>query len=232
MNLNSQLDKILFKGVLEELTKAEKYWALGEEIARNAHATNRSRVAGLFGDMQRLYAGQITLALCRAFEPTSPNYPIRSIPAALDFLNTHASNLRIIRKDFVLGKLASYGLPESELAGMSDVRITRAVHSHFVATLPTIKNPDELSQSLVALKSARDKSLAHREAIEIQDLPKTSYKNVYRLIQFVREFLEIVGSGYTDLNYSSDPDWFAASSAQKLASDLKWLLLRARIVNH
>lgn len=220
---------MLFGGILQEFTRAEQYWALGEEIARNAQTTNQSRVAGLIGNLQLLYAAQITLALSKIFEPVNKKYQIRSIPVALKFIEDHANDLKIIRRDFLSRKLHEYGMDKTLLASWTDEQITKEVHRYFLAKLPSVKNSDDLSKALFALKISRDKSIVHHEAIDASTLPRTSFKNVYELICYVREFLEVVGSGYTGLNYSSDSDWFNISQSKKLASDLKWLLVRANI---
>ena len=225
---NELLDDVLFKGVLNELFRAEQYWALGREVSRNASKINQTRAKYLFGDLQSLFGSQITLALNKALEPVNPRYPIRSIPVALDILRRHSKDLKLFRRDFLIEKLIAYGFSETDLAAMSNSQITETVLQHFSANLPASNNSDDLSQALTALKAARDKSLAHHEAVDVSSIPKTTFQHVYDLIGYLREFLTTVGSGYTNLRYSDDSDWFFGNNqSEDLASDLKWVLERA-----
>jgi len=227
-NPNELLDDILFKGVLNELFRAEQYWALGREIARNVPRINQTRAKYLFGDLQHLFGYQITLALNKAFEPVNRRYPIRSIPTALKILKDQTNDLKMIRKDFLLQKLVGYGLNDAQLVGMSEAQLTKQVHQYFSDNLPSVENSDDLSIALAALKIARDKTIAHHEAVDISTIPKTTFKHVYDLMSYIREFLETVGSGYTDILYSKDSDWFFSNNqSEELASDLRWVLERA-----
>jgi hypothetical protein len=228
---NDLLDDALYQGVVTELFRAEQYWALGREISQNVPVINQTRAIYLFGEFQSLLAKEIALALNKAFEPVNRRYPIRSIPVALKILDEYKNDLKIIRKDFLTKKLVGYGLDEIQLGTMTDTQLTQEVHKYFSSTLPVASNSDDLSQALDTLKRLRDKTIAHHEAVDFSTIPVTTFKHVYDLMSYVREFLETVGSGYTGLLYSKDSNWFFGNKqSEELASDLRWLLERAGLV--
>jgi hypothetical protein len=229
-NHNDALNELLFEGLLQELSRMERWWALAEEIARNADRINAEGFGNLFWNIQKSCYSQIEVTLAKVFEPVNNRYPIRSVPVALEILKDHAADLAFERKDFLLAKLAHWGISKDQLQDISGTQITREVHKYFSNKLALA----DLHAALESLKKSRDKFYAHNEAIDTSMLPTTSFSSALQLIRYVREFLEVVGSGYTSLSYDSQDewngDWFHVSHGQEMADNLKLLLVRANIV--
>ena len=89
-----------------------------------------------------------------------------------------------------------------------------------------------MSKSLNALKTARNKVIAHSEAILTSDLPRTTWDEIEQLIDYAKEFLGIVGIGYLSIAYEDDNgNHFLSSDAKRTTRAMERLLQKAGILS-
>src|SRR3989338_8292131 len=88
-----------------------------------------------------------------------------------------------------------------------------------------------LSKALSALMTARDKVIAHSEAIQTLDLPKTTLEEAEQLLVFAKKFLGVVGMGYLSIAYEdSDGNHFLIQDAKRVSRAMERLLIKAGII--
>jgi hypothetical protein len=84
--------KSLAEAIAGEIFLAQEAYFLSELIGKNADALN-VEYANLFGRLQGIFSDWHTLAIAKLFEEPR-RYPVRSIPAALKFLERMPANSR------------------------------------------------------------------------------------------------------------------------------------------
>ncbi len=93
------------------------------------------------------------------FEPEHPEYPTRSIPAALNYLRFHADYLKIEHPEAVIERLIRFGHEPKQFEGIPDPWITQLLRKEFAERLPRENAPDagELSAALHTVRLLRGK---------------------------------------------------------------------------
>lgn len=100
----------------------------------------------------------LALDTCRLFDPEHPDYPTRSIPAALNYLRFHADYLEIGNRPAIIQKLVGFGHEPKEFEGIPDPWVTQLLRQEFADRLPRELHPDssDLSAALHTLRSLCD----------------------------------------------------------------------------
>jgi len=226
-----ELEDIISNGIVLDIFEAEQALALESLIGINAAAINEQKFGSLFGSLQVILAKCFILAVTRLYEKPNPRYRIRSIPEALKVLEKYAKEFDIKRKSIVIGKLEELGYDVGQLQKMSDVDLTLKIVKHFSENLPqSLISEAGMPRALNALKTIRDKAIAHREAIEVSGLKIPSYAKIDQLIDLSIKFVIIVGNGYLGINYEVDSRYFHTSEAKCASRSLRRLLVKAGVL--
>src|SRR5947207_1186645 len=93
--LARRLDDIVGWGVVHDIFQAEEATAILLFTGKNAEAINQAGFGAFFGELQRILGQTLQLAVARMYEHEGKKYPLRSIPAALDFLKEHCGYIPI-----------------------------------------------------------------------------------------------------------------------------------------
>lgn len=213
MDANERLDDIISNGLHVDIFEAEQSIAIDWLIGCHAKEVNESTFGEFFGSLQIICGRYSILAVNRLFETPSNRYSIRSIPAAIDLMKSERQALHLPRKLAVIDKLIEFGCNALRLEGLEDPQITELIATEFEKRLPQITLSDSLSRALGALKTARDKSIAHHESIKIADLPKATYADMDKLLKYAKEFVSTIGIAYLSLDAKA-----AARSMKRLMS--------------
>jgi HEPN domain-containing protein len=81
-----------------------------------------------------------------------------------------------------------------------------------------------------AVKTIRDKVIAHRERIDENALPRATYAQIEELVEFAKDVTTAVGHGYTGVGYRTDSDeYHLTSDAERALRSLKRLLAAAGV---
>lgn len=229
-----ELEDIISNGIVPDIFEAEQALALESLIGINAAAINEQKFGSLFGSLQVILAKCFILAVTRLYEKyekPNPKYRIRSIPEALKVLEKYAKEFGIKRKAIVIGKLEESGYDVGQLQKMSDVDLTLKIVKHFSENLSqSLISEAGMPRALNALKTIRDKAIAHREAIEVSGLKIPSYAKIDQLIDLAIKFVIIVGNGYLGINYEVDGRYFHTSEAKRASRSLRRLLVKAGVL--
>lgn len=230
-----KLDDMISKGITLDIYQAEEVIALEEIIGENADQINNHKFGSFFGSFQIILGRYLILSVTKIYEPSNRRYQLRSIPSAIDLLTLSCDELTIEQRPRLIRKMVTMGYDEAELSKLSDSEITKIIINYFRNKLPdsdyhSVGNC-ALSQALNSLKTARDKNIAHNEAINISDIPKATYAEIDNLIDLAKEFTSLVGDAYLSIIYESDDGYsFLSSDAKRSYRSLKRLLVKADII--
>ncbi|TKB83311.1 MAG: hypothetical protein E8D44_08685 [Nitrospira sp.] len=229
MDFKEQLEDIVSRSLQIDIIEAEEAIALNMSIGSNADAINNATFGAYFGSMQRILSRYAILSVTKLFERASKQYPTRSIPAALKVLSLAKNSLPISQRLIVLEKLAEFGYRKTDLESYVDSQITELIAKEFESRLPQVELPDPMSRSLDALRTVRDKSIAHHESIDTSIFPKATYGEMQELLSYAKDFVSVIGFGYLNIVYRINGDYFLTSDAETSSRCLKRLLRKAEI---
>jgi len=159
------------------------------------------------------------------YETEKGRYPIRSIPAALSFLKDCCGDLPIRDRRALIRALSKLGRDEAESRQLAYADLTFAVATAFTHELQRLHEV-----AGVAVKTIRDKVIAHRERIDEGALPRATYAQIEELVEFAKDVTTAVGHGYTGVGYRVDGgEYYLTSDAERSLRSLKRLLTAAGV---
>jgi hypothetical protein len=227
----SRLDDIISQGVVLDLYHAEEVLSLGALIGRDAGRINEATFGALFGSLQIIFGRFLILSVARMFEKPGPTYPIRSIPAGIGVLRDHCDSLNIEERAAIVKSLCRQGASEADIKALPDPDLTRFLADFFERRLSeSYSEGADNALALQALKTLRDKNIAHPEAIRPDDLPKATFAQIDELVALARTFVGVVGIGYLSVAYEDDQGHYLISSdAERSTICLDRLLQKAGV---
>jgi hypothetical protein len=228
----AQLEDILWQGVAVDLYHVEEVLSLDDFVGRNASQINAANFGQFFGSFQIILGRFLILQAARIFEQPNPRYPIRSIPSAIAVLQRHSDRLVIDQRPGLVRALSRAGAPVEQFTRLSDSELTRFVADFFDRRMSE-SHPEGIhnARALLALKTVRDKTVAHPEAISLGQLPKSTFADIDRLVCLAKAFLGAVGFGYLSTAYEDDGGhYFMSSDAKRSTVCLRRLLQKAGVV--
>ena len=196
----NRLSDLLSKGLAIDIFLAEQALAIEEVIGKNAEAINKANFGRVFGPIQTVLVRDAILATCRLFEPEK-QFPLRSIPAAIKLLDAQIANLQIEQRHYVVDWLVKQGYEQFKLAQLGDRAMTQLLLQTFSERLPQGESSD-LTKAWKALKTRRDKVLAHHEVVEASALPQATYADLDKLLDYAKDFVSVIGMGYLSTAFS------------------------------
>jgi hypothetical protein len=161
----------------------------------NVSTINKGNFGNFFVINDMYLVRQLILSVTKIYEKSSKNsrYPIRSVPAALDIMRNRASELEILNRVVLERELEALGCEASKLNSFS----SEALINHTVEHFEKKKSDSNLKSALEASKNARDKHLAHHEAIKREDiLPGPTYNQLRELIETAKQFIKVTRAVY------------------------------------
>jgi hypothetical protein len=222
--LARKLDDIVGYGVVHDIFEAEEAAAILLFTGSNAEAINKATFGAFFGELQRILGQTLQLAVARMYEPEK-TYPLRSIPAALTFLKEHCGYLPIRDRSALIRALHKLGHQDEASSQLNYQDLTFAVATAFSRELERLH-----SVAGLAIKTIRDKVIAHRERIAEQALPRATYAQIDELVEFAKDVTTAVGHGYTGVGYRVDSgEYYLTSDAERALRSLKRLLAAAGV---
>jgi hypothetical protein len=229
-----QLLDVVSNGIVIDVFSAEEALFLDELIGRDAKKINEATFGAFFRSLQIILGRHLILVVNRIFEYPNPRHQLRSIPVALQILESHADNLKIEQRSLLKKKLRSVNLvqEEQEFDSLTDFELTAILTEYFRKNLPRadLTRPEGLSKALNALRKARNKQIAHHEAIESKNLPKATYAEIDQLVAYAKQFLAIIGDAYLSARYEfEDGTYRFTSDAKRAARCVKRLLVKAGV---
>jgi hypothetical protein len=228
----AQLKDIISDGVAIDLYRVEEVLFLDELIGREAGRINAATFGAFFGSLQFVLGRFLVLQVPRIFEPPHSRYPIWSIPAAIAVLREHGDRLVIEQRPGLTRALCRAGASPRALESLSDPDLTRFVVDFFDRRM-SHSDPEGVNnaRALLALKTVRDKIVAHPEAIRPDQLPRATFADIDQLVALAKCFVGAVGFGYLSIAYEDDEGhYFVSSDAKRSTVCLGRLLEKAAVI--
>ncbi len=232
MSAKEILKDIVSNGIALDIFDVEEAFALVKLIGENADAINQARYGRFFGAYQKQLGRIIILSVARMFE-TNDRYQLRNIPAALKILREQGKKLKVLHRNYLREQLVGPGREGNTLHNLDDARLTELVVAHFEKVIPkAVESSDiALERALHALKTVRDKTVAHPEAVEWEDLPKPTYSELGELTELAKDFVSVVGLPYLGMAYRPDNgNYMLSSDAKRTSLCLKRMLRNLDVI--
>jgi len=227
-----KLDEIVREGLAVDLYYADEANSLYSEIGQNADEINTATFGAFFGGLQLILGRYLILSTARLFDAPNSKYQIRSLPSAILLLRNNRETLAIEQRPGLLNSLVRRGAVLSELRKLTDSQLTDFVVAFFERQLSTDNSIGIANaQAFAALKTHRDKLIAHSEAVRPEELPKATFAEIDALLSVVRSFIAAVGFGYLSTAYEDDSGYnFMASDAKRSTTSMKRLLVQVAAI--
>jgi hypothetical protein len=201
----STLKNYLLDGVAKEIFFAEEAKFLAHEIGKRADELNARGFGHLFGSIQVAYSDRQTLCITKMFDPEDRKYPTRSIPAILNLIERNASSWSLPQRHKLEEILV--GTPYDPAFGkVSDSELAIYVASYFRDLFPnagSLSTP-QLSRAIVALREARNKVIAHNEAIDQNARTLPTWAEADALVDYAKGFVTAISFGFLSLFMGND----------------------------
>jgi hypothetical protein len=223
------------EGIVADFFEAEQTYALLKQIGQNAEAINQANFGALFGPLQSVLSNAFLLSVAKLFEKPNRKYPTRSISSVLQLLERSSHELLIEQRIVVMRRLAAAGMNIESLEEMPDSEITLRIVQFYTASLPStqLATRCEISKSLDAVVTRRDKVVAHNEMIDRSTLPQTSWADIEGLMSYAKRFIDVVGTGYISVSFASDDGHYFLTQDARVASHvLSKLLIKAGVLEN
>jgi hypothetical protein len=207
--------------IISDVIVADKCYFLLKEIGQAADAINKYNFGELFGFLQDDLVSMYTLTLARLFEMPK-RYDIRGIPATLTFLDGNRQSIPMVSRGMLIKELRL-----SAVEGLSDAELTHFAVEVMEAGLPNAEGT-ELFDALDAVLFRRDKSIAHNEIINDEEMPAVTWKKTLELLELAKTVITAIGGGYFGVSHKLSFDgtvrYLLSDDAQRTAIALSRLL--------
>lgn len=229
----TMLDEYLIQGIAKEIFFADEAKALCVEIGNYAQEVNTQGFGQLFGSLQVAYSDRQTLCVTKIFDPEDRRFPTRSIPTILNLIERNASSWSLPQKRKLQETLIVAGHDKQTILNLDNTQFSLAIVSHFKGTLPqgdsTAKS--RLSIALRNLREARNKVIAHNEAIPQSARTLATWAETELLVNYAKNFLTTISFGFLSLYMGNDSRTYRSTKdAHRTSYELNQLLQAARIV--
>lgn len=207
---------------------ADEAYAIYEQIGLHARAIEQHNFGICLGAIQVSLANTYLLALTKLYERQGSRYPLRSIPAALQYLTENVARLPILERPNLLRAMRALDATMGLHLFSDCAPDPREVLQRFQDRLPSLERVDscELSRTLSALRAHRDKRIAHPEAILPASLPTASWNDARQLLNYAKCFLGIVGWAFMATVYVSSEGVYLLESDARMRGRCMARLLR------
>ena len=229
----SRLEDYLLNGVAKEIFFADEAKSLVVEIGNSADLLNAQGFGHLFGSLQTAYSDRQTLCVTKMFDPESQRNPTRSIPAILNLIEYNASVWLLPQKHILHKTLIANGHNRQHIESLNNTHLSLATVTYFRSTLPQVERTMtcSLSRSLKALREARDKVIAHNEAIPQDARTYPTWGDAEALITYAKVFVVTISFGFLNLYMGEDADSYHPSlDAQGTTIALTRMLKKANLI--
>ncbi len=227
------LKDVISEGVAVDIFKSDQCISLLDEIGTNSEVLNREGFGDLFGNLQGYLSEQVILAITKIFERPSDRYPTRSIPSALKILDEYAEAIPIAEPRILQKRLLELGADKQSLEKKSDSELTRLLVVLLRKAMPSVSadDPSKLSEPMNALRIARDKKIAHHEAVATESMERTTWGKIKPLLEFAKKTVGIIGIAYLSTAYEvDDGEYLLTGDAKRAGRALYRLLKKAKLV--
>ena len=197
-------------GILENIFAADEAYSLAFCIGKHADGVNKSGYGVAFRPVQEVLGQHFVLSVTKLFEQPKLKYSTRSIPATVRILQSKASELTIRERFAMLSRFSRIGGDATRLQNLSDDEVTIAIIGYYSSLLPSKEAVTGFRawRTLHALKSRRDKVIAHNESAPDSFFPTTTWGEARALVNLAKSFVDVVSTGYLGFVLTGDDGSF------------------------
>ena len=229
-----QLRAYIMEGMLGDVYVARESYGLLMWMGLNAAHLRGSTYGPFFNALDRGLVNNFILSLAKLYDPPSARYDIRSLPSALAFLKEHRDVIPIQERPNFLSRLKVAGLDIEHASAQSDPDLIAAAVDHLLARLPTptSQTADKgLCTALDAVRTRRDKRVAHNEHTSEELFPSVTWGEAELLVKHAESVLDAVGFGLFGLVLEYEPGQsFLEGDSARPTIAFKRLLQAASVV--
>jgi len=231
-SVEATLEEYLLQGVAKEIFFADEAKALCVEIGNHAQEVNAQGYGQLFGSLQVSYSDRQTLCVTKMFDPEDRRFPTRTIRAILNLIERHASLWSLPQKNKLQETLIIAGHDKQSILALDNAQLSLAIASHFNGTLPqgASAGVGQLSLALRNLREARNKVIAHNEAIAQSARTLATWGEAEALVTYAKNFVTIISFGFLNLYMGNDSSTYhTTADARRTSVALNRLLKAANL---
>jgi hypothetical protein len=211
-------------GIRSDIFKSYEAINLLQMVSANAPDINDSGFDIFFGRFQSILQEQITLLLSKIFEKPSPEFPLKSIPAAEKFITENRQAFIQIESndETVLMLLRKLGYKMAKRGDTVTDVFCKYWQNHI----------GEMKSARQKIEMLRSKVSAHHENVSEKLLPDISLSETLELLERAKNFLAIIDSAYLGVvSVDYEGNYFANSESKTASLLLKNLLVKASIID-
>jgi hypothetical protein len=228
----AKLKDYLFQGVVKEIFLADEAKSIAVAIGNHAEQLNAHGFGDLFCSLQLAYSDRQTLCVAKMFDKIH-RYPTRTIPAILDLIEDHASLWSLPQRHMLEGKLISAGHERQQIQAAANASLSKLLASELRRTMPKVERADRPGPlaSLTKLREARDKVIAHNEAVDDGARRYATWGEVEELVAYAKNFVTLISFGFLNLHMGADSESYHLTyDARRSSMALLRLLQSANLV--
>lgn len=218
MTANEKLNDIC-RGILRELHQLKEALLLAEFIGTEAATLKAASFEQFFGALQIILGPALLMHAARLFDRPK-GYELRSIPAATALLRKECAVLEIPGHRGMVAELGTMGVALGSVDRLSHQDLTIYVADLFDGKLTEA----HIEATLEAVKTVRDKIVAHAEMVDSALILKPTFSELGNLVELAEQFLDVVWCGYENVYGSSHSD-----ASRRTSISLHRLLQEANI---
>jgi len=192
-SLKDEMKYYLNNGIIQDIYLCRQSYALLMTTGKNGPKLGVSVYVDFFQSLQNILMDHFIVHVVKLFEKPNNRYDTISIPSILKFISENIAQLEIIERPLVCKHLATLGVIGFNSFSYSSTELSKIIIDHFESEIKMIEDSPAFQRLLIL----RNKRVAHREAIDISNSPKSSFGDSLELIKFAQNFTIIVGAAYT-----------------------------------
>jgi hypothetical protein len=202
--------RIVREGPFADIFLALQAQHLFQAIGEHAPQVESSTYQPAFATFQTYASESFVLAVTRLLEPASQRHPLQSMPGVLAFLEQHADQIPVREPIFLQQSMERLG-EWQRLASITGPDLTRAAVDVLLGKMPRHQD----SQALDALKTLRDKRIAHPERVAVESLPSTTWESALSLLNIPTEALAVCGAHTSEAYVDSEGRLFIVNDPKR-----------------
>ena len=217
---NDELDRLAREGPVGEIFRAEQALSILDATGELANEINQNNYGEVFSTFQAFCIDQIILSINKLYENPG-RYQLKSIPAVLRYFEENTQTLVITEPYLLQQQLTRLNLLLPDMDNDDQNTKNIFIHHKMINLVPDISN----NETLAALKTLRDKRIAHPEDISVESLPRPTWGAVEDLLTPAKDIVGIIGDGYLSTAYMlEDGEYLLSTDASRVGRGTKRML--------
>ena len=151
--------------------------------------------------------------------------------STIALIDEQAEELPIAQRELLQRDLGNLGVKKEDMDGLSRPDMNRLAAKTFGGQLPDPGDNPDLQETLNALRTMRNKQIAHHEGVSAEEIPKTQWGKIPPLLDVPKRVIGSIGHAYLQTAYVyNDGAYSLTSDAERASLALRRLLNKAKII--